>query len=303
MKIVNSYFSSAEPSDFSRVKIPALDNQQVSGLTSNFITARLKSPPSDPNGREAGVTSALKRPLSGLYGRKASLTAGYCSRSTPFGREASLIAVKNPPSDLTVPHYREVGVNAVKQCDFNNTSKRILNNKNHKKIKTDSKVITKINQKIKKDSMGIIKTNEKIKKDSAGIIKNNQKIKKDSIRITKTEQKIEKDLIKITKSHEKITKSKKNIKKIIIKTQPMSIISTNNITKCMLNNKKHKKIKKDSIGITKINQKIKKDSMGIIKTKQKIKKDLSAITKINQKIKKDSIRITKNEQKIKSDLN
>ena len=115
---------------------------QVSDLMSNVVTSRLKSPLSDPFGREARVTSALKSPLSVPNGREASLTAVESPLSKPYGWEASVTAVKNPPSDyINLPHSREVGVIAATVCNFNHinhNSKKSKKYKNSKKIEKDS---------------------------------------------------------------------------------------------------------------------------------------------------------------------
>eukprot|EP00495_Collosphaeridae_sp_1-RS-2012_P003779 TRINITY_DN30_c0_g1_i10.p1 TRINITY_DN30_c0_g1~~TRINITY_DN30_c0_g1_i10.p1 ORF type:complete len:128 (-),score=28.18 TRINITY_DN30_c0_g1_i10:2-385(-) len=102
---------------------------QVSDLMSNVVTSRLKSPLSDPFGREARVTSALKSPLSVPNGREASLTAVESPLSKPYGWEASVTAVKNPPSEnlCLLTHSREVGVIAASVCNFktiNHNSKK-----------------------------------------------------------------------------------------------------------------------------------------------------------------------------------
>ena len=108
----------------------------------NFITARSKSPLSDPSGREARVTSAFESPLSDLNGREASLIAEQKSPlsdpngreasliaerkrplSEPNGREASLIAEsKNPLSAKHSSHCREVSLTAATQCFPINTN-------------------------------------------------------------------------------------------------------------------------------------------------------------------------------------
>ena len=65
-------------------------------------------------------------------------------------------------------------------------------------------------------------------------------------------------------------------------------------------NKNHEKIKKDSIGITKINEKIKKDSIRITKTNEKIKKHSFGITKTHKKIIKSKKYVKKSKKKSKS---
>ena len=190
------FFSfSGTPSDYGLEKNPCLVNQQVSDLMSNGVTAQLKSPLSDPFGREARVTSALTSPLSVPNGREASLTADQSPLSKPYGWEASLTAVKNPPSVyLTVPsHSREVCVIVAKSCECNH----FKHNENH-----IYKKLSKKNVKIKKDSIEITKTHEK------NIKSKKEKIEKDSTRITKTHEKN----IKSTKCLKTKNYKKKNIK-------------------------------------------------------------------------------------------
>ena len=132
----------------------------------------LRSPMSDPFGREAKVTSALKSPLSVPNGREASLTDTKSPLSKPYGWEASLTAVKNPSSvHLSLASQsREVSMIVAKSCDFN----YIKHNENHIYEKNSKIKKHKNHQKIEKDSsFGINKSQKKVKSKNKTIEKRN----------------------------------------------------------------------------------------------------------------------------------
>ena len=239
----------------------------------NFITARSTSPLSDPSGREARVTSAFESPLSDLNGREASLIAERKSPlSDPNGREASLIAERKRP--LSDPNGREASLIA--------ESKNPLSAKHSSHCREVS--LTAATQCFP------INTNmSKTEISSQGALNFVSK------------QIPENPFIAVSTQAAALKPATVSTKDAV---QPIPFsYSKNNSDNCKdeKKNKNHVKIKKDSIGITKIQEKIKKDCIAITKSNEKIKKDSIGITKINEKIKKDSMGITKTDEKMKKD--